>query len=80
MMVFNMMIEIGIPSVPHQRIRDIWEKSIKNDIPPTKDASHMYVLMHHQGVGTHVADLHEEVEDAMHPRELPAEKKDRTGD
>lgn len=77
--MLHMMIEVRVPGMAHERVSDVGEDVVKNGKAAIQDTSHMDVLVHHEGVSTHVADLHDGVQDAMDPRESPKEEQ-RTRD
>lgn len=56
--VLDVMEEIGVPGVSHQRVKDVWEDSIDKGVFLVQDTSHVNVLVHEQGVGAHVVELH----------------------
>lgn len=74
MVVFDVMVEVGVPSVPHQWIRDVGEEGVKDDKTTVENPTHVYMLVHHQGVCAHVVELHCEMKQAVDPRESPEEK------
>lgn len=67
MVMFDVMIEIGVPGVPHKWIRDIGEHGIDQpqNRPLCQDTIHVDVLMHHQCVRSHVVELHRQVENTV---------------
>ena len=58
----------------HKGIEDIWENVIKKGKTLVEDATHMNMLVHHEGVGAHVGDLHDKMQDAMNPSEVVEEE------
>lgn len=64
------MEEVRIPGVAHQRIKDVGEDSVDQRILLVQNASHVDVLVHEQGVGSHIVELYSGVEDTVPPVEV----------
>lgn len=80
--MLDMMVKVGIPAVSHERIKDIREQRVEDDELLAEDASHVNVLMHHEGIRAHITDLHEAVDEGVNPPELVKEQRgarDRRG-
>jgi hypothetical protein len=56
--MFDVVIEVRVPSVPHHRIENVREQRIKPCILFGKDSAAMNVLVHHECVGPDIVRLH----------------------
>lgn len=80
--MLDVVVKVGIPAVSHERVEDVGEQRVKEDELFAKNASHVNVLMHHEGIRAHIADLHKAVNKSVNPPEPVKEKRsawDRCG-
>ena len=80
--MLHMMIKVRVPGMTMEGISDVGEDVVEDGEAAVEDAAHVDVLVHHEGVGAHVAALHDGVEDAMDPGEAPEQEQctwDRRG-
>lgn len=74
MVMFDVMIIVRVPSVAHQRICDVGKQRIKPRVLPSKNSSHVNVLVHHESICSHVIGLHDPVKNSMDPIEVVKQK------
>lgn len=74
-MVLDMVVEVRVPRVSHERIQDVREELVEEGKSRVEDASHVDVLMHHERVRTDVRRLHDAVQDGVDPGEVIEEER-----
>lgn len=80
--MLDVVVKVGIPAVSHERIEDIGEQRVEDDELLAEDASHVDVLVHHEGIRAHITDLHKAVDKSVNPPEPVKEEgsaRDRRG-
>lgn len=70
MVVLDMVEVVAVPCVAHQRVCDVWEEVIEPCEVLPQDAAHVYVLVHHQGIGTHIEPLPHSMQQPVPPVEI----------
>lgn len=55
--VLDVVVEVAVPGVAHERIEHVWEGVVEPCHVLSQDTSHVDVLVHHEGVGTDIAEL-----------------------
>lgn len=68
-MMLDVVVKVGIPTVSHERIKDVGEQCVEDDELFAEDTSHVNVLMHHEGVCAHITDLHKAMNKSVNPPE-----------
>jgi len=58
-------VEVGVPRVAHQRIRDVREELVKPSVLWRKHTIHVDVLMAQQGIGSDIPSLHYTMHNSM---------------
>ncbi|TKW51113.1 hypothetical protein CTA1_12224 [Colletotrichum tanaceti] len=67
--VLDVVVEVGVPGVAHEGVGDVGEGGVEGPQEaaglPGEDAAHVDVLVHHEGVGADVVELHGHVQRAV---------------
>lgn len=74
--VLDMMVEVAVPGMAHERIEHVGEGVVEPGHVLGQDTSHVDVLVHHEGVGADIAELQDQVQDAVKPCEGVEEVED----
>lgn len=70
MVVLDVVEEVRVPGVSHQRVEDIRKDPVYESILLVQNTPHVDVLVHEQGVRAHVVKLHSGVEYTVPPAEV----------
>lgn len=70
MVVLDMVEVVAIPRMAHQWVGNVWEEIVEPGEVLLEDSAHMDVLMHHQGIGTHVEPLPHRMQQPVPPVEI----------